>query len=182
MTTAREAATVMQAAECLYSRQQVDTAIDNIASAINTDYEGLSPVVLCVMNGGVVLAGHLLTRLSAMLEFDYLHATRYRGETSGGELVWKHHHEIALNGRDVLVLDDILDYGETLRAIRDACLREGAGSFRSAVLVRKIHDQPQGIKADYIGLEVPDRYVFGYGMDYKGFLRNAPGIYAVRER
>ena len=86
-----------------------------------------------------------------------------------------------MNGRDVLVLDDILDYGETLMAIRDACLKEGAKSFRSAVLVKKIHDNNCGIEAEYVGLEVPDRYVFGYGMDYRDFLRNAPGIYAVRD-
>lgn len=181
MTTALDAAKVLQEAECLYSRKQVDAAIDTMAAAINADFDGLNPVVLCVMNGGVVLAGHLLTRLSPVLEFDYMHATRYRGDTSGGELAWKHHHEIALDGRDVLVLDDILDYGDTLRAIRDACISEGARSFRSAVLVRKLHAQHCGIDADYVGLEVPDRYVFGYGMDYKEFLRNAPGIYAVRE-
>lgn len=181
MTTARDAAKVLEEADCLYTRDQVDAAIDRIAQAVNNDYAGLNPVVLCVMNGGVVLAGHLLTRLSAVLEFDYMHATRYRGDTAGGELVWKHHHEIALNGRDVLVLDDILDYGETLMAIRDACLKEGAKSFRSAVLVKKIHDNNCGIEAEYVGLEVPDRYVFGYGMDYRDFLRNAPGIYAVRD-
>ena len=181
MTTALDAAKVLEEAECLYTRDEVDSAIERMAAAINADYDGLTPVVLCVMNGGVVLAGHLLPRLSPVLEFDYMHATRYRGETSGGELSWKHHHEIALNGRDVLVLDDILDYGDTLKAIRDACIKEGARSFRSAVLVRKLHSTHCGIDADYVGLDVPDRYVFGYGMDFKEFLRNAPGIYAVRE-
>ena len=181
MTTALDAAKVLEEAECLYTREEVDSAIERMAAAINTEYHGLTPVVLCVMNGGVVLAGHLLPRLSPVLEFDYMHATRYRGETSGGELSWKHHHEIALNGRDVLVLDDILDYGDTLKAIRDACIKEGARSFRSAVLVRKLHETHCGIDADYVGLDVPDRYVFGYGMDYHGYLRNVPGIYAVRE-
>jgi len=180
MTTAPDAAKVLEEAECLYTRDEVDSAIERMAAAINGEYDGLTPVVLCVMNGGVVLAGHLLPRLSPVLEFDYMHATRYRGETSGGELVWKHHHDIALDGRDVLVLDDILDYGDTLKAIRDACISEGARSFRSAVLVRKVHETHCGIDADYVGLDVPDRYVFGYGMDYKEFLRNAPGIYAVR--
>jgi len=181
MTTPIDAATVLRHADCLYTREEVDAAICRIADEINRDYADMHPVVLCVMNGGVVITGDLLTRLSPVLEFDYLHATRYSGETCGGELVWKHHHEIALNGRDVLVLDDILDYGETLLAIREACMKEGANSFRSAVLVRKIHDNNCGFEADYIGLDVPDRYVFGYGMDYKGFLRNASGIFAVRE-
>lgn len=181
MTTFAHASEVLEQADCLFTHDQVETAIDGLAAAINRDYTKLNPVVLCVMNGGVVLAGHLLTRLSPVLEFDYMHATRYRGETCGGELVWKHHHEIALNGRDVLVLDDILDFGETLKAIREACLNEGSRSFRSAVLVKKIHDNNCGIEADYVGLEVPDRYVFGYGMDYKGFLRNAAGIFAVRD-
>ena len=126
MTTARDAAKVLEEADCLYTRDQVDAAIDRIAQAVNNDYAGLNPVVLCVMNGGVVLAGHLLTRLSAVLEFDYMHATRYRGDTAGGELVWKHHHEIALNGRDVLVLDDILDEGHTLAAVLDYCRQQGA--------------------------------------------------------
>jgi hypoxanthine phosphoribosyltransferase len=178
-TTPADARRVLRRAECLYTPARISIALEQMAAALNARFAGKSPILLCVMNGGAVLTGQLLPRLDFMLEFDYLHATRYSGATSGGELVWKHHHELPLHERDVLILDDILDVGETLRAIREACLQEGASSVTTAVLVEKRHDRNCGITADFVGLPVPDSYVFGYGMDYKGLLRNAPGIFAA---
>ena len=171
---------IFEEADCLYTRAQVERAVDDLAFALNERLADEIPVVLCVMNGGVITTGLLLPKLRFQLELDYLHATRYGDDTTGGKLLWKHHHEISLLDRTVIIVDDILDEGTTLKAIIEACEKERAREVISVVLTKKIHDRNAGIEADYIGLEVPDRYVFGFGMDYCGFLRNAPGIYAVR--
>lgn len=115
------------------------------------------------------------------LRVDYLHATRYRGETSGADLQWRVEPVINLAGHDVLIIDDILDEGYTLDAIIDFCRLRQAASVSAAVLVRKQHQRGVKPSVSYIGLDVPDRYVFGAGMDYKGYWRNAEGIFAVPE-
>lgn len=180
MTELREEAIrVRQAAECLFDRAEVERAIDDIADAVRRDLDGRDPLVLCVMNGGLVLSGTLLPRLDFPLRVDYLHATRYRERTSGDVLHWRTEPAQSLADRHVLVVDDILDEGYTLEAILAYCAAQGPASVRSAVLVEKLHDRGVRPPVDYIGLRVPDRYVFGYGMDYKGYWRNAPGIFAV---
>jgi hypoxanthine phosphoribosyltransferase len=173
---------VMAEADCLYSNAEVEVAIDTMAAAINSEMAESNPVVFCVMNGGLIFSGKLLPKLSFPLELSYLHATRYRNETSGGELFWKAKPEISFIDRDVLIIDDILDEGHTLGAIIDFCRHAGARNVRIAVLVDKTHDRKArpDLKADYVGMPCVDRYVFGYGMDYKGYWRNAPGIYAVK--
>jgi hypoxanthine phosphoribosyltransferase len=173
---------VMAEADCLYSNAEVEVAIDTMAAAINSEMAESNPVVFCVMNGGLIFSGKLLPKLNFPLELSYLHATRYRNETSGGELFWKAKPEISFIDRDVLIIDDILDEGHTLGAIIDFCRHAGAKNVRIAVLVDKTHDRKArpDLKADYVGMPCVDRYVFGYGMDYKGYWRNAPGIYAVK--
>ena len=134
------------------------------------------------MNGGLIFAGKLLTHLKFPLEASYLHATRYRNQTSGGDLFWKAKPEVSFIDRHVLIIDDILDEGHTLSAIVDFCKHAGARQVHTAVLIDKEHDRKAspGLKADYAGLPCIDRYIFGYGMDYKGYWRNAAGIYAVK--
>ncbi len=167
-------------ADCLFTAEQVNVVLNNMAEKISAKHHDNNPLVLCVMNGGLIVTGELLLRLDFPLEQDYLHATRYRGETQGGELKWLAKPGNSLKDRHVLVIDDILDEGHTLAAIVAYCQQAGARSVETVVLVEKRHNRKQGIKADYIGLEVEDRYLFGYGMDYKGYLRNAAGIYAVK--
>ena len=176
-----EAERVMRDAELLYDAETVQQRLREMASGLNQQLKHEVPVMLCVMNGGLMIAGHLLPLLTMPLELDYIHATRYRNSTSGGELVWKRRHEIGLRDRVVVVLDDILDEGETLRGIQCACMEEGAREVIRVVMVEKIHDRNPDVEAEYVGLQVPDRYVFGFGMDYKGFWRNCAGIYAVKE-
>ncbi|MCQ4346268.1 hypoxanthine-guanine phosphoribosyltransferase [Pseudomonas stutzeri] len=172
---------VMAEADCLYTADQLDAAIARMAERIGADLAERDPLVFCVMNGGLIFAGKLLPLLNFPLEVSYLHATRYRGETSGGELFWKAKPEVSLVDRDVLIVDDIFDEGHTLAAIVDYCRHAGASSVHTAVLIDKDHDRktPE-MRADYVGLPCIDRYIFGYGMDYKGYWRNAPGIYAVK--
>lgn len=174
---------VMAEADCLADVATITAAVEALGTQITAQYRDGLPLVLCVMKGGVVFAGQLMPRLAFPLEFDYVHATRYGEATAGGSLTWHVRPSQPLLNRDVLLLDDILDVGATLEAIRGECLAAGARSVRTAVLVEKQHDRKArpGLKADYSALVVPDRFVFGYGMDYRGYWRNAPGIFAVRE-
>ncbi len=173
---------LMDDADCLISQQQVEQALDHMAEAITRDLGDKLPVFYCVMNGGLITTGHLLTRLGFPLEVDYIHATRYRSQLHGGELFWRVSPEVPMAGRHVVIVDDILDEGSTLAAILDYCAEAHAASVTTAVLVDKQHDRKAvpGLQADYCSLKVADRYVFGFGMDYKGYWRNAPGIFAPK--
>lgn len=172
---------VLQEAHCLYTAQEVEAALDRMAEAITRELADSNPLVLSVMTGALVVTGKLLTRLAFPLQVDYLHASRYRERLTGTDVHWKAYPSIPLRGRTVLIVDDILDEGDTLAAIVNYCLQQQAASVRCAVLVDKQHDRrtPVMPKADFTALVAPDSYLFGYGMDYKGYLRNAAGIYAV---
>lgn len=172
---------VFSKATCLYSKAQVESALDRMAAEISHKLSRSNPIFLCVVVGGIVPLGNLLPRLDFPLELDYIHATRYRNDTRGKDLEWVVIPRCNMKGRTVLVVDDILDGGVTLGAIIQYCKSRGAQEVYSAVLVDKCHARlPDGHKrADFSGLEVDNHYVFGYGMDYKGYLRNAPGIYMV---
>ena len=167
----------------LHGPDDIHAALDRMAAGIEATLEGTLPVVLVILTGGIVPAGHLLTRLRLPLEIDYLHATRYRGETAGADTIdWLCEPRIPLAGRTVLIVDDILDEGYTLRAIQGYCRELGVASLHTAVLTRKRHDRRvAGVTADFVGLEVPDRYVFGVGMDYHEYLRQLDGIYALSD-
>jgi hypoxanthine phosphoribosyltransferase len=176
-----EAITLLREADCLVSETAVKAAYDALAAHINRDYAGLLPLVLCVMNGGLYATSEITQRLSIPFELDYLHATRYRGATQGGGLIWKRQPDTALEGRHLLVIDDILDEGHTLVAIRKALAEFNPASLKVAVLAEKLHDRRAlDAHAEYIGLPVPDRYVFGCGMDVREFWRQLPAIYAVK--
>lgn len=169
---------VQATADLLYSEQQVEAALDKMAFAINDLLVGCNPLVLCVMNGGIIAAGKLLMRLTFPLMIDAINASRYQNQTSGGTIEWVLKPGTPIKGRTILIIDDILDEGITLSAIRDYCLEQGATAVYCAVLVDKLLDYEKPIQADFVGLQIENRYLFGYGMDYKGYLRNAPGIYA----
>ncbi|HQU16693.1 MAG: hypoxanthine-guanine phosphoribosyltransferase [Chromatiales bacterium 21-64-14] len=179
--TAQQAHQAFAEADLLHPPADVEAALDRMATEISATLSGSDPLVLCVMMGGMIPTAHLLSRFDFPLQIDYVHATRYRGNTRGADLQWKHKPETPLAGRVVLVIDDILDEGWTLDAILRYCEEQGASAVHSAVLVNKRHDRKCPVRADYTGVEVEDRYVFGYGMDFHGYLRNAPGIYAVRD-
>lgn len=173
---------VLVRAELLYTEEEVDTAIRGLSDRITVDLADTMPVVLVVMIGGLVTAGKLLPMLNFPLEVDYLHATRYREQTRGTDLQWLVRPRTALAGRQVLIVDDILDEGHTLAGILDFCREQGAREVRTMVMVQKHHDRCVAeARAEYVALDVDDRYVFGCGMDYKGVLRNAPGIYAAAD-
>ena len=169
-------------ADCLADAAAVEAALDRMAVEITARMADTNPLVYVVMNGGLILAGRILPRLPFPLEVSYLHATRYGHALQGTMLDWRVRPTQDLRGRTVLVLDDILDEGHTLHAIIEFLKAEGAREVRSAVLTHKVHDRKAypGMRADFTGLEAADRFLFGCGMDYKGYWRNAPGVYAVK--
>ncbi len=179
-TLLQECWQVKEQADCLYSKEQVHEAVKNLAEEITEQLADANLLVLGVMNGAIIPMGLLLTELDFPLQVDYIHATRYRNKTTGGELKWLNKPRIELKDRNILLVDDIHDEGITLDEIKKYCLDEGAEQVHSAVLVNKKHDRKNDTRPDFSALDVPDRYVFGFGMDYKGMLRNAPGIYAVK--
>jgi hypoxanthine phosphoribosyltransferase len=169
-------------ADLLHSATEVEAAIDAMAMAISQTLHDRNPVLFSIMNGGLVIGGKLLTRLEFPLEASYLHATRYRNSTRGYGLEWKVPPMVDFKDRPVLIIDDILDEGHTLAEIIDYFHREGAAEVHTAVLVDKQHERKArpGMTADFVGLVAEDRYLFGFGMDYHGYWRNAPGIFAVK--
>ena len=182
--TVPDLANALATAEVIHDRATIEAAISDMAGRIVADYAGgTRPVFLTVMHGALPFAARLALDIGARgldLEFDFLHATRYRGATSGGELAWKHRPATPLRGRRVLLVDDIVDEGHTLAGVRTWCDAQGARDVHIAAMVVKRHDRCiAGLYADYAGLDVPDRYVFGYGMDYHEQGRNLPAIYAL---
>lgn len=180
--TAEQALAVLGEAELLCPPEQIESALDRLAVAITARLEDCDPLVLMVMNGAFVTAARLLSRLRFPLRVGYLHATRYRSGTRGGAIHWIALPRPAATGQVVLVVDDIFDEGDTLKAILGEVRQQGAAAVYSAVLVNKRHDRKvSGLTVDFVGLEVPDRYVFGCGMDYKEYWRQLPAIYAARD-
>ena len=173
-----EISQILSSADLLYSDSDIESAIARMALQISEDLRETNPVFLCVMNGGIVISGKLLTRLNFPLTLDAINASRYNNKISGEEIEWIQKPKTNLKDRTVLIVDDILDEGLTLKAIINYCKKQGASSIYTAVLVNKILDQQKPIVADFVGLEVENHYLFGFGMDYKGYLRNADGIYA----
>jgi hypoxanthine phosphoribosyltransferase len=168
-------------ADLLFDRPALESVIADMGRHIDAALDGERAVFLTVMNGALIFAGHLALAIRTDVEFDYVHATRYRGATSGSELHWLREPAVDLTGRTVLLVDDILDEGHTLKAVRDDCLRRGARRVLIASLCTKQHDRlVEGIASDFNGVELPDRYVFGFGMDYHEQGRNLPGIYALK--
>lgn len=173
---------VQQRSRCLHDEAEVELALDLMARAITSTLRDKNPLVLCIMQGGLIATAKLVTRLEFPLQMDYLHATRYHGSTSGKNLQWKTTANESLQGRAILLVDDILDVGRTLELIIEYCWQQECASVHTAVLLDKQHDRKVSkLRADFVGLEVADHYLFGYGMDYKGYLRNAAGIFAIAE-
>lgn len=181
MTKTQKAKDILAAAELIHSADTVAAAVSRVAAEITAKLGDSNPVLLCVMSGGVPFAGQLMTQLNFPLDFDYLHVTRYGQDTAGGALSWRAAPWTSVKGRTVLVVDDILDEGLTLAAIRVRMLELGATACYTAVATDKENGKAKPIAADFVALTVPDRFVFGYGMDVRGAWRNLPAIYAVKE-
>lgn len=179
--TLKHIRSVAEAGECLYDMQAIDRELARMADEITAALKDQNPLVLCLMTGGIIPTGLLLPKLHFPLQLDYVHATRYGMTTQGGNLEWIHRPKISIKDRVVLLVDDILDAGTTLAAVKAQCESEGAQACYSAVLVDKNIGKTKPVQADFVGVETENRYLYGLGMDYKGYLRNQPGIYACAD-
>ena len=181
MMTRQQSLDILGKADLICPAGDVNAAVVRVASEITAELSQLHPVLLSVMGGAVVFTGQLLPLLDFPLDFDYVHVSRYGHYQRGGALEWKVRPRECLKNRTVLVVDDVLDEGETMAAIRQYVMEAGASRFYCAVFADKQKKQPKPLQADFIGLQLPDRYIFGFGMDIQGAWRNLPAIYAVKE-
>jgi len=177
----KKARDLLANADLIHGEETIRAALTQVAGVIRERLAERHPLVLCVMTGGVIFCGQLLPKLDFPLDFDYLHATRYGPETQGGKISWRMAPWTSVKDRTVLVIDDILDEGVTLAAVKDSLLHLGAAEVLLAVFADKENGKSKPIAADFVGLTVPDRFVFGYGMDVDGAWRNLPAIYAMKE-
>jgi len=178
MDSLKEIEQVKDNANLIFSRQQVDQALDGMAEGITDLLSEQNPLLLSVMNGGIITTALLMLRMPFTFQLDSIFVSRYRNTTQGNEIQWLKEPSVPIRDRVVLLIDDILDEGITLAEIKQYCLKQGAKSVFTAVLVDKMLGFEKPIVADIVGLTCDNRYLFGYGMDYKGYLRNAPGIFA----
>ena len=179
--TPSEARQILDSADLICSEAEVNAAVDLVARQVSFALSETNPLVLAVMGGATIFAGHLLPKLNFPLEYDYLHATRYGDSTTGGKLAWVAEPRTPVSGRTVLLVDDILDEGITLAALREYLLEQGAVNCYTAVFADKDLGRSKPIVPDFTGLTLPNRFVFGFGMDVKGAWRNLPAIYAMAE-
>jgi hypoxanthine phosphoribosyltransferase len=181
MLTAEQAWKMLDESDLVCSAAQIDRAIEQLAEAVTAEFRDRYPLVLCVMNGALFFCARLLPLLRFPLHLDYVHASRYGDEIDGRHVRWKVEPGEAVQGRHVLVVDDILDEGDTLAAIKAKVLERGAASCRVAVLTDKIRPGAKPIVPDFVGLRIPDRFVFGCGLDAYGLWRNLPAIHALKQ-
>ncbi|OHC71514.1 MAG: hypoxanthine-guanine phosphoribosyltransferase [Rhodocyclales bacterium RIFCSPLOWO2_02_FULL_63_24] len=176
----QEARQIFAEADLLCSAEESALAVRRVAAEITARVADANPLVLAVMGGAVVFAGQLLPQLIFPLDFDYLHVTRYGDVTTGGQLAWIVEPRSDVTGRVVIVVDDILDEGVTLAEVSKRLMAQGAAEVLCAVFADKNLGRAKPISADFVGVHLPNRYVFGYGMDVKGAWRNLPAVYAVK--
>jgi hypoxanthine phosphoribosyltransferase len=179
--TADEAWKMLDEADLVVPEADVEAAIAKVAADITVDYHDRYPLVLSVMNGAMYFCARMMPLLRFPLHLDYVHASRYGDELEGRGVRWKVEPQEFVKDRHVLVVDDILDVGETLAAIKAKVLERGAASCRVAVLADKRIGRPKPVTPDFVGVELPDRFVFGCGLDAHGSWRNLPAIYAVKD-
>jgi hypoxanthine phosphoribosyltransferase len=177
--TPLQAREILQSATEICPAEAVNAAVARVAIELNAQLRDTHPLLLCVMRGALVFAGQLLPQLDFPLEVDVVDATRYGDATRGGELVFRSMPATAVAGRTVLLVDDILDEGITLALLRDRLLAQGALRVLIAVFAVKQRPRNTLVAADYSGVMLPDRYVFGFGLDVHGYWRNLPAVYAL---
>lgn len=157
---------ILENSTLIADKREVEAAVEFLGEAVNAHYGDREIILLIVMTGAVMPAAWLAAKLKMPVQMDFVHATRYAGQTEGGEIEFRVPPRLNLEGHDVLIIDDIYDIGLTLQMIEGYCESRGARSVNSAVLVRKVHDrETTGTLPKFIGMEVEDKYIFGCGMD-----------------
>ncbi len=180
--SSQELQEVKENSDLIFSASQIKTAVEKMGLELETKIKNKNAILICVMNGGIIITSDLLRCMDCDVRLDYLQVARYLEKTVGGSLHWLKEPQLSLEGQTVVLVDDIYDEGYTMDELVSYCKKHGAKEVITAVLLLKRKSTPQvDIKPDIYGLEVTDRYVYGYGMDYKGYLRNVPAVYAISE-
>lgn len=164
----------------LLSRAAIQRRVTAMAAAISSDYHGQSVALVALLNGTVMFLADLMRRFEQPLDMDLIGVSTYRGGTSSGELVYTKRLKINLRGRHVLLVDDILDTGKTLRAVTEELQRQEPASLKTCVLLDKPSGRVGTFESDYVGFIVPHLFVVGYGLDYNERFRNLPFIGVLR--
>lgn len=168
--------------QVLIAEAVIDKRLDAMALEIRSDFPGEVMVVIVLLKGAFVFAADLLRRIPRMLEIECLNVASYHGGTeSSGQVDFLDHKLPDIKGRKVLVLDDILDTGRTLRAVVDRLMEEGACEVKTGVLLKKDKELAEEVTADYVGFAIGDEFVIGYGLDYRGRYRNLPYIGTLKK-
>ena len=169
-------------ADLIFSAAEIEQAVTAMAQSLDQKLNQQDAIMICVMNGGLILTADLMRKMQTGVRLDYLQVARYRDKTVGGSLHWHKEPQLSLQDQVVVLVDDIYDEGYTLDEVVSYCKKKGAKEVITAVLLLKEKtNRTVTMQPDIFGLEVCDRYVYGYGMDYQGLLRNLPAIYALKE-
>ncbi|MCH9633706.1 MAG: putative ribose-phosphate pyrophosphokinase [Chlamydiae bacterium] len=171
---------ILKTADCLVGQEGLEIAFNKMALEMNQELKDKNPLLICVLKGAIYTFGQLMTRLDFPLEVDYIHATRY-SKNQGQKLKWIARPQKSLEGRVVVLVDDIIDEGITLSNLIEFCKNEGALEVYSAVLVDKNRTRAETglLNADFVGLKIPNKFIIGAGLDFEGYFRNMPGIYVM---
>lgn len=180
MLEVEESRALLAKAELVFDEVCCEVKLKELATRVTEKLSDEFPLIVALMNGAAVFAGKLLPLLNFPLQFESIQVSRYRNELKGSNLEWQYPPQGDLiKSRTVLLLDDVLDEGHTLLAVRKKILSLGAKACYSAVFVEKILNVAKPISADFVALQAPNCYLFGYGMDVKGYWRNLPAVYAL---
>ncbi len=161
----------------LLTQEQIGARVNQIAEQINTDYAGKEPIIVSVLRGSFIFMADLVRRLNMMCTIDFMYVSSYgsKSVTTGAVKINKD-LDTNVEGKDVIIVEDILDSGITLHYLKELMLTRGPSSIRLCTLLDKPARRQAKIKADYVCFEVPDAFVVGYGLDYSQKYRNLPFI------
>ena len=167
----------------LLTNKSILNKIKELGDCISKDYAEQEVVVLCIIKGAMVFCSHLMSHINADVYLDCIDVSRYGSRLEGGELVVKSNPTLNLTNRNLLIVDDMIDQGETLQFVQNYCVNQGAASIKTAVLLQKEHNRKISteVPIDYCAFTIPDAFVFGFGIDCKGRYRNLPDIYALNQ-
>ena len=168
--------------EILISRDEIAKAVDRLASEIKRDYQGKQPLLIGVLKGSFVFMADLIRQLDLPLELDFIRLSSYgAARESSGKVRVVQGVKTPIKGRDVLVIEDIVDTGITTSFLFDYLKRKKPASLKLCALTDKPSRRRVPVSIDYLGLSLPDKFVVGYGLDFDQRFRNLPDIYALED-
>ncbi len=168
-------------AQALITEAEINQRINELGKQISDDYRQKKLTIICILKGAIIFIADLLRKIDLDVDLEFIHVTSYYDKTySSGEVKFVNEFSTEIEGKDILIVDDILDSGLTLYKIREKILSMNPSSLRICVLLNKQSRRIKDIKADYVGFNIPDEFVIGYGMDYNGRYRGLSYISIIK--